>query len=117
MTSRPTRNQVYIVDAFPSDYDDLVCEFGDVDLVFFHTGREALRSNPEIAPTMWVVNTQLPDMSGTDLQAMLRTRGCSSPIALISDEYRIEDELDARSAGAALYFVKPLLGETLSASC
>lgn len=117
MTSRPTRSQVFVVDAFPSDYAKLVREFGDVELVFFNTGREALRSNPEIAPTMWVVNTQLPDMSGTDLQAMLRARGCSSPIALIGDEYRIEDELNARSAGAALYFVKPLLGETLMASC
>lgn len=117
MTSRPTRNQVHIVDAFPSDYDGLVRDFGDVDLVFFSTGREALRSNPELAPVMWVVNTRLPDMNGVDLQAMLRARGCSSPIALIGDEYRIEDELNARSAGAALFFVKPLLGETLLASC
>ena len=117
MISRPTRNQVFIVDAFPSDYDDLVRDFGDVELVFFRTGRDALRSNPENAPSMWVVNTQLPDMSGMDLQAMLRTRGCSSPIALIGDEYRTEDELNARSAGAALFFVKPLLGEMLAASC
>ncbi len=118
MISRPIRrNQVFIVDAFPSDYDDLVRGAHDTEWVFYRTGRDALRSNPVNAPLMWVVNTQLPDMNGTDLQAMLRTRGCSSPFALIGDEYRVEDELSARSAGAALYFVKPLHGEMLLASC
>jgi DNA-binding response OmpR family regulator len=118
MIPRPTRrNQVFIVDAFPSEYDELVRGEHDTEFVFYRTGRDALRSNPESAPMMWVVNTQLPDMMGTDLQAMLQTRGCLSPFALIGDEYRVEDELCARGAGAALYFVKPLHSEMLLACC
>ena len=120
MICRPKqRGQVYIVDAHPNDYNHLARETHQqgTDLVFFRSGREALRSNPDYSPAMWVVNLQLPDMRGTDLQAMLRTRGSLSPVIMIGDQYCVDDEINARSAGAALYFVKPIHAGMLFATC
>ena len=37
--------------------------------------------------------------------------------AALGDRYRIEDEINARSAGAGLYFAKPIHAEMLFASC
>jgi len=120
MICRPQdRAEIHVVDANPSDYSSLARGMGTQNrqFVFFRTGRDALRSIAVTEPMMWVVNMQLPDMFGTDLQALLRQRGCTSPIVLVGDEYRPEDEISARASGAALYFAKPIRSEMLRTSC
>lgn len=104
------RAKVFVVDALRGDYDTLAATLAgrDVELVCFGSGRDALRSNPESTVSMWLINTQLPDMCGTELHDMLRDRGCRAPIALVGDEYHIEDEQRARSVGANLFLAKPL---------
>ena len=92
-------------------------EDANTEVVFFRSGREALRTNPEEQPAMWIVNLRLPDIAGTDLQQMLRTRGGTAPVVMVGDDYRVEDEITARSAGAALYFAKPLHNEMILATC
>ena len=107
------RATVFVVDAQCGDYDILAATLAgrDVELVWFGSGRDALRSNPESAASMWLINTRLPDMSGTELHDMLRDRGCRVPIALVGDEYRIEDEQRARRVGVNLFLAKPLCTE------
>lgn len=115
--AQPSR--FFVVDANSDDYRDLSKneECPLVQMVHFRSGREALRSNPDESPVMWIINLRLPDMEGTMLHDMLRSRGCRRPIALVGDEYRMEDELEARSAGASFYLAKPLCTEFLAASC
>jgi len=112
------REKIYVVDSRPGDYTTAVEETTDVaaDFTFFKNGRDALRTNPEDGPSMWVVNVKLSDMSGTDLYTMLRSRGCAVPIFLVGDEYSIEDEITARSSGATVYFTKPVASEWLLAA-
>lgn len=111
------RAKVYVVDANRADYANLAdTSFRHTtQIVFFNSGREALRANPTNGPSLWVVNMDLPDMSGTDLHAMLRSRGNRTPLALVSDEYGVEDEIAARTCGADMYFAKSMIHEALLA--
>ena len=113
------RKKLFVVDRRTEDYAEFVhgVEDAETEVIFFTSAREALRTNPDEEPVMWVVNTQLPDMKGTDLQQMLRARGGSSPVILVGDEYDVTDEIEARTSGAALYFAKPLHNDMLLATC
>ena len=102
------RAQVFVVDACQSGYESLVENDRSLNVVFFANAGDALQALKQNAPVMWIVNVRLPDMSGADLQSILRSRGCQSPIALVGDEYQAEDEIAARCAGADMYFAKPL---------
>ena len=110
--------KIFVVDARPRDYADVVGKsvYDSVQFQFFGNGRDALGNISDDEPEMWVVNMNLPDMSGTDLQQMLRSPGSSAPILLVGDHYRVEDEMDARSSGATMYFAKPLQREWLLSS-
>ncbi len=110
------RAKVFVVDANKSDYEKLVVASKNrsTEVVFFATGQEALQSAPVRGPAMWVVNMDLPDMRGTQLRSMLRRRGNQSPLALVGDQYRVEDEIEARSAGCEMYFAKAMIHEAMS---
>ncbi len=112
------RSKVFVVDANTADYESLVQVSAqrNTEVVFFRTGKDALRSTPEHGPAMWIVNMDLPDMRGTDLQSLLRHRGNRSPLALVGDEYRPEDEIVARCAGAEMYFAKSMVHEAVAAT-
>lgn len=111
----PKRAKVYVVDARQADYSELLdgMTAQEMDVTFFRSACEALRTNPDDEPEMWVINMSLSDMSGTDLQSMLRARGSSSSMLLVGDTYSVEDEISARTSGASLYFAKPLQSEWL----
>lgn len=110
--------QVFVVDANAADYRELVESMNDggYRLEVCSSGRAALRKDPSEAPEMWVVNMNLPDMSGPDLLSMLRWRYPGVPICLVSDEYQPEDEISARCSGAELYLCKPIESEWLTAA-
>ena len=55
-----------------------------------------------------MINTQLPDMSGLELVRLLRRRLSGSPVTMVSDEYRVADELQVMRLGTAAYVSKPL---------
>lgn len=114
---RRIRNRVVVVDAYPHDYDDLADQISraDTEIVFVQSGQEALTACLTHMPAMWIVNMDLPDMSGIDLQTMLRDRGCRSPIALVGDRYSVTQEIDARTAGADIYLAKPVHPQVVAA--
>jgi FixJ family two-component response regulator len=116
--SLPT-GPIHVVDKNRHDYDEVAKDsrLAEGGLRFFSTGREALRTNPEEEPALWVVNQDLPDMQGTDLLEMLRVRGGIAPIILVGDVYDPALEIEARVAGASLFFTKPLIAEWLVAPC
>ncbi len=112
------RSQVVIVDSKPNDYTTLVRSkpLGQANFEFFDSGRAALRFEPTKPPQLWVININLPDMSGLDLYHMISSRWPDSPIYLVGDDYRPEDEINARISGATFYFCKPLQSEWLAAA-
>ena len=103
------RTHVFVVDPSEADYDSLRQDDSTGSrVVFFSSATDALQAADRCTPAMWVVNMRLPDMSGADLRTILRARGCQSPVALVGDEYQIDDEIEARTAGAEMYFAKPI---------
>lgn len=107
----PTRRaRIYVVDSCSRGYSSLLSASrrGLKEVIFFTKGRDALRANLTDSPAMWIVNMHLADMEGMVLQDLLRSRGCKASIALVGDEYNINDELTARRSGANMYLVKPL---------
>ena len=109
---------VCVVDSQKGDYACVAESLAgrDVELVCFGSGEDAMRFHPEVSPSLWLINTRLPDMLGAELHAMLRSSGCKAPIALVGDEYRIEEEIEARGAGVSFFLAKPVNTEMLLAA-
>jgi DNA-binding NarL/FixJ family response regulator len=106
---------VYVVDSQPSDYRHLVQNNDDSQqtFAFLSDARSALRVNPSSSNAVWIINLDLPDMSGLDLFSMLRSRFPTSPVYIVGDDYHPEQERAARMSGASLYFCKPIQQEWL----
>ncbi len=119
MIARPKNlAHVFVVDANRDDYlglsDSMIDEGYRLEVC--PSGRAALRMDPANPPKLWVVNMNLPDMSGPDLLSMLRWRYPGVPVCLVSDDYRVEDEIAARCSGAEMYLCKPIESEWLTAA-
>ncbi len=113
-----SRAKLFVVDANRSDYAQLLeaSAARNTEVIFFSTGRDALRATQEEEPAIWIVNMRLPDMEGIEFQAQLRHLGSRSPLALVGDRYSVEDEMAARIAGAEMYFEKSLIHEVVMAT-
>jgi DNA-binding response OmpR family regulator len=119
MIARPKkRSRVVVVDSKPNDYASLLADkaFGETDFEFFDQARKVLRYSPERDPQLCVINMNLPDMNGLDLYHMVSVRWPDTPVYLVGDDYRPEDEISARVSGATFYFCKPLQSEWLAAA-
>ncbi|MCG8586444.1 MAG: response regulator [Pirellulales bacterium] len=105
-----TEYRVVVVDPRHSDYAHLVdgALRADLCLNLLSTGRSALRAAREIDPDLWIINTCLPDMAGTDLFQMLHSQLDHVPVVLLADEYSRETELCVRRVGAPIFACKPL---------
>ena len=79
----------------------------DVRIDFFSTGSEALRVVGAFPSILWIVNIRLPDVSGFSFLSLVRHRMPCCRVILVGDEYSVEDEVAARSAGATAYVCKP----------
>jgi DNA-binding response OmpR family regulator len=80
---------------------------------FVRSARAALRVDPALDPDLWIINMDLPDMSGLDLYPMIRSRFPGVPIYLVANQHTTDNEIRARSSGATMYFSKPLQSEWL----
>ena len=103
-------DDLVIIDASIEDYaplfsDDLIAE---LSCRHFSTGEEALQRFVPSDATLWIVNVRLPDMSGIGFLHLARCRSRRCTVFLVGDDYRSEDELAARAAGASAYLCKPV---------
>lgn len=105
-----TSCRVVVVDPRHSDYAHLLDDatLPDLSLRLLSTGRSALRAAAEVDADLWVINTHLPDMNGTDLFEMLSDRLAHVPVVLVSNEYCPDTELHVRRVGAPIFACKPL---------
>ena len=110
MPAKPCQvDYVVVADTKLEDYGPLVVELSErgVRVGLFSTGEEALRAAGGNAATVWLVNVNLPDMSGVGLLKLVRRRLPRASVILVGDEYSAYDELAARTAGASAYVCKP----------
>jgi DNA-binding response OmpR family regulator len=104
---------VVVVDQRPDDYADLLSatQGADVRWQFVSNGREALHLAHTLPVDLWVVNDYLPDMSGLELCALLKSCLDQSVIYMVTDKYSQAIERDARNCGVALFVCKPVQQE------
>ena len=107
--------RVIVVDAHPQDYDFLACDraLSRLEFEFFSDGRSLFRDRQETTPQLAIINMHLPDMSGLDVYQVVFQRWPEIPVYLVGDDYRPNDEIEARTCGA-IFFCKPLQSEWLS---
>jgi DNA-binding response OmpR family regulator len=98
-----------VVDPAAADYE-LWLKNATARSVQFHLlarGSDALRAAAAEAIDLWVVSAELPDMAGTDLCQMLRSRGSRAAVYLVSNDHSEHQERAAYQCGASMYGVKP----------
>ncbi len=104
-----TEIDLLVVDSEAKDYHKLSKELdaADVPLVHANDGHHALCLASGKTVRLWISNMQLPDMSGIDLLKIVRAKRPMTPFYLVSNNYSVELERQARAAGAAGYLHKP----------
>lgn len=125
-------HEIVIVDGSCDRYPDFVqaAQAGEVGLHFCVDGRSAIRLARRFRADAWLVSTELADMSGFDLLAMLSQHvlqggvdplrsgsrisldqvgeGMRPGIFIVSDSYSLEDEQRSLASGVAGYLVRPV---------
>jgi len=131
--------EVVVVDGNCDRYADFVqaAQAGEVGLHFCVDGQSAMRLARRFRADVWLVASDLPDMSGLDLLEMLSPHvlqggvdplrsgaavsldrighGMRSGIFVISDSYSVEDEQRALMSGVAGYLVRPVTVDMIRA--
>jgi DNA-binding response OmpR family regulator len=132
--------EIVVVDGNCEPYADFVqaAQAGEVGLHFCVDGRSAVRLARRFRADVWLVATELADMSGFDLLEMLSPHvlqgsvdpllsgsrvsldrighGMRSGIFLVSDSYSVEDEQRALMSGVSGYLVRPVTVDVIKAT-
>src|SRR5262245_36307254 len=100
---------VCVVDPQTDDYRgwESVAEANGVRLLFTADAREALRVAHTEPIDLWVVNAELPGLSGGELCNMLKARKGQTAIYMVANQYTPDLEKAARLAGATMFGCKP----------
>lgn len=102
------QSKIVVADARPHDYQELALlavKYG-WHVHQLTSATAALRLTRSMAVDLYLVNTNLPDMSGFDLFEMLHDRVPAARVFIVSDSYNDADERQAYRCGAALYVCK-----------
>jgi ActR/RegA family two-component response regulator len=77
------------------------------------SGHEALRLVTDLQPCVALIDLRLPDLSGLDVLAGIRTRSPSTACAILTGFGDLETADRAMQLGAVRFLQKPLLGDEL----
>jgi len=107
---------VFVVDRRPQDYGQLLTSSAGSHHAFQFAigGHDALKLRPTSSRVLWLINTDLEDMTGYALTQLVQARHRDSTIFLVGDQYDPRDEIAARCSGAAFYGCKPADREWLN---
>ena len=78
-----------------------------------HSGGEALDLAAGLAPDLILLDVHLPDLSGLEVLAALRSRGNVAGVVMVTAERDVEVVRAALHGGAMQYLVKPFTAEEL----
>ena len=100
---------VCVVDTRLDDYQGWESrgEAHSVRLHFVTSAAEALRLSRTTEVDLWVVNTELPGLSGCELCGMLKSQRAGATVYLVADHYSPETERAAWAARATMFGCKP----------
>jgi len=114
MAARPVP-RISIVDDDPSVRRALcrLVEVAGFDVQTYASGAQALDGGLQSDVACLVVDVYLGDMTGFELSRQLAARGLSAPTIFITAHDDAVTHAEARRAGAAAYFTKPVDGELL----
>src|SRR5262245_20510122 len=82
----------------------------------YQSAREFLASLPERKPACLIVDLQMTDMTGLELQRHLTSNGIHIPTIVITAQNDPGAQERCQSAGASAYLLKPLQRATLIAA-
>jgi FixJ family two-component response regulator len=74
----------------------------------FDSAQEFLEQLPTVVPSCLILDVNLPDLSGLDIQQRISDEKSSTPIIFITGYGDIPTSVRAMKAGAAEFFTKPL---------
>jgi FixJ family two-component response regulator len=74
----------------------------------FESAQEFLARLPSVAPSCLILDVNLPDLSGLDIQQRITDEKSSTPIIFITGYGDIPTSVRAMKAGAAEFLTKPL---------
>jgi len=100
---------VCVVDRAVADYQQWHATARDagVRLEVVATPTEALRLARAGAVDLWVINTELPGLSGCELCNMLKAQSPTATVYLVADQYSPATERAAWGARASMFGCKP----------
>jgi len=113
MTS--TEATVFVVDDDPSVRKSLarLIESVGFKVETFASAQEYLKQDPCEGPSCLVLDVQMPEMSGLDLQEKLASAVLSMPIIFITGHGNVPMSVKAMKAGAVNFIEKPFDDQTL----
>jgi FixJ family two-component response regulator len=82
----------------------------------FESAQDFLAQLPSVAPSCLILDVNLPDLSGLDIQQRISDEKSSTPIIFITGYGDIPTSVRAMKAGAAEFLTKPLDDQTLIAA-
>lgn len=79
----------------------------------FASGSEFLRTADTSKPGCIVIDLQMPDGSGLEMQDKLLTLGCPMPLIFLTGHADVHSSVTALKAGASDFILKPFAAENL----
>ncbi len=84
-----------------------------VEVAAFESGGEFLKQLPENSVGCILLDVRMPDLSGLDVQAILKDRGCNLAVIIITGHGDVAMAVEAMRAGAFHFVEKPFTDEAL----
>jgi FixJ family two-component response regulator len=111
----PTKPTVVVVDDDISVREslELLIQSEGWQPALFESAQEFLAQLPTVVPSCLILDVNLPDLSGLDIQQRITDEKSSTPIIFITGYGDIPTSVRAMKAGAAEFLTKPLDDEIL----
>jgi FixJ family two-component response regulator len=111
----PTTPTVVVVDDDVSIREslELLIQNEGWQAALFESAQEFLARLPTVVPSCLILDINLPDLSGLDIQQRISDEKSSTPIIFITGYGDIPTSVRAMKAGAAEFLTKPLNDEIL----
>jgi FixJ family two-component response regulator len=111
----PSRPMVVVVDDDISVREslELLIQNEGWQPALFESAQEFLAQLPSVVPSCLILDVNLPDLSGLDIQQRITDEKSSTPIIFITGYGDIPTSVRAMKAGAAEFLTKPLDDEIL----
>jgi two-component system response regulator FixJ len=109
------RGHIYLIDDDPSICRSLAFTLSssNYSVQTFDNPRAFLKESLPITPAVILLDMRMPEMTGTELQSILKKNGRETPIIFISGESLPTEIIEAMKLGAIDFLLKPFSMESL----